>query len=101
MTTASSRPLTHDELTASTTTRDVWLRAAVVSALGFLWATLFWFEPARTWMFRSALDRASRQVLEQWLGLEWPFAWAVRSWFFVLVPLAALRLLGKRPAALG
>ena len=76
-------------------------RAALVCALGFLWLTLFWFEPARTWPLRSAIDRAAYRLLEQRLGLDAAFAWTIRSWFFVLVPVAVLRLTGRTLAPLG
>jgi hypothetical protein len=81
--------------------RSTWIRAAIVSGLGFLWITLFWFEPARDWPYRRAIDQAFHHVLGGTLGLGRPSAWVARCWFFVLLPVAVLRLAGKRPTALG
>jgi hypothetical protein len=63
--------------------------------------TLFWFEPAQQWPGWRELDRSLDRLLEGVLGLERPFAWAARSWAFVLFPVVLLALSGRRPGALG
>ncbi|MGE0451459.1 MAG: CPBP family intramembrane glutamic endopeptidase [Vicinamibacterales bacterium] len=71
------------------------VRAAALTAAGFVWVTLFWFQPAESWPYRRAVDEFASLVLVDTAGLDVMWAWSVRSWTFVGIPLLLLRLAGR------
>jgi hypothetical protein len=76
------------------------LRATIVCGLGFMWTWFFWFQPARSFpVIKDAIvviDSAFSLV-----PITGSFAWAFRSYVFVLVPVGIILAIVRRPTALG
>lgn len=76
------------------------LRATIVCGLGFVWTWFVWFKPARSFPVMQdvilAVERAFTVV-----PITGSPAWALRSCVFILVPLAIILAIVRRPAALG
>jgi len=76
------------------------LRATIVCGLGFMWTWLFWFQPARSFPVIKHAIFAVDQVFNL-VPIRGSFAWAFKSYVLVLVPIAVILAIVRRPTALG
>ncbi len=87
--------------TAHPSTSRIVTRAFVACALGALWVSLFWVQPARYWPVWEDIYRGSDRLIYDVLGLKGHWRWVLKSYLFVLVPIGLVWLLGVKPRALG
>ncbi len=76
------------------------LRATIVCGLGFMWTWLFWFQPARSFPVIEHAIFAVDHVFNL-VPIRGSFAWAFKSYVLVLVPIAVILAIVRRPTALG
>lgn len=87
--------------TAHPSTSRIVARALVACGLGALWASFFWFQPARSWPVWGEIYRGVDRMLFDVFGTKGQWRWVLKSYLFVLTPIVLLWLLGMKPRALG
>jgi hypothetical protein len=76
------------------------VRAVIVCGLGFMWTWLFWFQPARSFpVIKDAIIAVDR--LFDLIPIRGSFAWALKSYVLVLLPVVFILGIVRRPTALG